>query len=88
MVERRVVVGNSLGIHARPATKIMQTAGQFQSEVTLFLDGNGADAKSMMSVIQLAVPPRATVVIRARGSDEAAAADALVRLFDTKFDEV
>ena len=82
-----MVVENSLGIHARPATKIMQAATKFHSEVVLELDGTGVDAKSIMSVIALAVPPKATVIIRARGDDEAAAADALVRLFDSKFDE-
>jgi phosphocarrier protein HPr len=87
MVERRVTVENSLGIHARPATKILQAAAQFRSDIVLEVDGASADAKSIMSVIALAVPHNATVVIRARGEDEAAAAEALVRLFGSKFEE-
>lgn len=87
MVERRVVVENALGLHARPATKILQAASKFRSDITLEVDGARADAKSIMSVIALAAPRSTTVVIRAKGQDEDAAVDALVRLFDSRFDE-
>lgn len=87
MVERRITVENSLGIHARPATKIIQTAGKFKAELSLEVDGATADAKSIMSVMMLAAPHNAAVIIRARGPDETEAADAVVALFHRKFDE-
>ena len=87
MAEVQVRVENPLGIHARPATKIIQTAGQFFSEVTLAVDGMRADAKSIMSVMMLAAVQGSVVTIRAEGSDEDAALAALVALFQRKFDE-
>ncbi len=87
MVERQVTVQNSLGIHARPATKIIQTAGEYQADITLEVDGTSADAKSIMSVMMLAASHNAVVTIRATGDDESAAADAIVKLFESKFDE-
>jgi phosphocarrier protein HPr len=87
MVERHITVENALGIHARPATKIIQTAGRYKSEVFLEVDGASADARSIMSVMMLAAPHNAAVTIRARGPDEVEAVDALAALFRSKFDE-
>lgn len=87
MVERQVTVENSLGIHARPATKIIQAAGGFSSDITLTVDGVSADAKSIMSVMMLAAAHKAEVTIRATGPDEADAVEAIAGLFLKKFDE-
>ena len=87
MVDVQATVENTLGIHARPATKIIQTAGRYQSEVTLEVDGVSADAKSIMSVMMLAAAHKARVTIKATGPDETDAAEAIAELFRTKFDE-
>ena len=54
MKELQITVTNSLGIHARPASLIVQTAMKFKSASTLIKDGASADAKSIMSVMMLA----------------------------------
>ncbi len=87
MTEVQVRVENALGIHARPATKIIQTAGRFRADVTLDVDGMSADAKSIMSVMMLAAAHGSNVTIRARGEDEQEALDAIAALFRSKFDE-
>ncbi len=84
---REVVVENTLGIHARPATKIIQTASNYRSNITLEVDGVTADAKSIMSVMMLAAAHNAKVTIRATGADEIEAAEAIAELFRRKFDE-
>ena len=84
---REVLVENTLGIHARPATKIIQTASNFSSNITLEVDGVTADAKSIMSVMMLAAAHNAKVTIRATGADETEAAEAIAELFRRKFDE-
>jgi phosphocarrier protein len=87
MVERDVVVENTLGIHARPASQIIQKASSFQSDVTLEVGGLSADAKSIMSVMMLAAAHKTRVTIRASGRDEEAAAEAIAQLFIDKFGE-
>jgi phosphocarrier protein HPr len=87
MVELQVTVENSLGIHARPATKIIQTAGRYQADVTLEVSGVSADAKSIMSVMMLAAAHKSAVTIRATGADESAAAEAIAELFRSRFGE-
>ena len=84
MVERSIIVSNTLGIHARPASLI---ATKFKSEIILVKDGASADAKSIMNVMILAATYNSEVVIKASGEDEKEAADEIAALFEHKFYE-
>jgi phosphocarrier protein len=87
MVQRDVVVTNSLGIHARPASLIVQTAGPFDCDVWLEKEGVEANAKSIMSVMMIAAACDSKITIKASGKEEQKAVDALVLLFEAKFNE-
>jgi phosphocarrier protein HPr len=87
VIQKEVKVTNSLGIHARPASLIVQSATKFKSAISLEKDGASADAKSIMSVMMLAAGHEATVVIRASGCDEEEAAKAIAGIFESKFNE-
>ena len=87
MTEKTVKVINSLGIHARPSSLIVQTAIKFKSSIQLIKDGASADAKSIMSVMMLAAAQDSSVTIRAEGDDEAEAVEAIIKLFELKFNE-
>lgn len=87
MSERDVVVVNTLGIHARPSSLIVQTAMKFTSKITIVNKGAAADAKSIMSVMMLAATCGSMVTIRAVGPDEAEAIEAIATLFARKFNE-
>ncbi len=87
MTEKNVTVTNPLGVHARPSAMIVQTASKFRAEVSLIKDGNLVNAKSMLGVMTLAAEMGSVVTIRADGSDEGKAVDALVRVFEMRFGE-
>jgi phosphocarrier protein len=87
MVERELKVINALGIHARPASKIVQTANTFTSKITLMKDTTNADAKSILHVMMLGANFGSTVRVKASGNDEKQAVEAIAALFDRKFDE-
>ncbi|MBD3321089.1 MAG: HPr family phosphocarrier protein [Chitinivibrionales bacterium] len=87
MQERDIPVVNSLGIHARPASLIVETANRFSSSITLEKDGISADAKSIINVMMLAAAYNSTVKIKASGADEEEAVEAIARLFAEKFHE-
>jgi phosphocarrier protein len=87
MVERSVQVQNSHGIHARPAAEIVKVAARFRSGITIIRDDLEVNGKSIMGVMMLAAECGATIVIRAVGDDEQAAADALVAVINSKFGE-
>ncbi len=57
------------GIHARPATQLVNKAGQFSSDITLEYKGKSVNLKSIMGVMSLGVGQGADVTIKAEGSD-------------------
>ncbi|CAK1244312.1 HPr or related phosphotransfer protein (PtsH) [Fructobacillus fructosus] len=57
------------GIHARPATLLVQAASKFSSEVTLSYQGKEVNLKSIMGVMSLGVGHGADVTIKADGDD-------------------
>lgn len=59
------------GIHARPATLLVQAASKFSSNVTLSYQGKDVNLKSIMGVMSLGVGQNADVTISAEGDDEA-----------------
>ncbi|NMB32322.1 MAG: phosphocarrier protein HPr [Lactobacillus sp.] len=65
------------GIHARPATLLVQAASKFNSDVTLEYNGKSVNLKSIMGVMSLGVGQNADVTITAEGDDEKDALDAI-----------
>jgi phosphocarrier protein HPr len=78
---------NELGLHARAATKLVQLASQFQSEVFISKDGQSANAKSVMGVLLLCGSRGSSVTISARGVDADAAVSAIGKLIAERFGE-
>jgi phosphocarrier protein len=65
------------GIHARPATLLVQTASKFSSDINLEYKGKSVNLKSIMGVMSLGVGQVADVTISAEGADEAEAIAAI-----------
>jgi phosphocarrier protein HPr len=87
MVERTVTIVNKNGVHARPAAEIVKTAGRFSSDVTIVRDDLEVNGKSIMGVMMLAAECGAPITIRADGPDAQDAAEAIVKLVESKFGE-
>jgi phosphocarrier protein len=91
--ERTLTIVNKLGLHARAAAKLVQTAAKFKSEVKIARIDAGSpnssevNAKSIMGVLMLAAAKGTTVKLWASGEDEEAAVTALVQLIEAKFGE-
>ena len=65
------------GIHARPATLLVQAASKFGSDINLEYKGKSVNLKSIMGVMSLGVGQGADVTITAEGDDEAEAIAAI-----------
>lgn len=72
------------GIHARPATLLVQTASKFNSDINLEYKGKSVNLKSIMGVMSLGVGQGADVTITAEGAD---ADDALSTIAETMVKE-
>jgi phosphocarrier protein HPr len=88
MVEIKTVeITNKLGVHARVAAKLVETANGFQSEVVLEKDGVEVNARSILGILTLFCPYGSRVTLRATGVDAKKALEAFVRLVENKFGE-
>jgi phosphocarrier protein len=87
VIERDGTIVNSLGMHARPAAKVVRLASGFQAAIELEHDGQVVNGKSIMGVMTLAAEQGATVRIRAEGDDAEAAVVALLALIASGFGE-
>lgn len=77
MVEKKFTVIDKVGIHARPASALVQAAGQFTSDVQLEYNGKSVNLKSIMGIMSLGIGQDADIIIRAEGDDEQAALEKL-----------
>lgn len=88
-MERTVTVVPEAGLHARPASRFVQTAAEYDAEVTVApADGSKepANAASMMAVTTLNIGHDEDVHLVAKGEDAEAALDALEALLTTPED--
>lgn len=84
---RTFEITNQLGIHARVAAKLVETAGRFQSEVLLEKDGVKVDGRSILGILTLFCPYGSTLTVRTEGIDADEAMAAFVQLIEDKFGE-
>ncbi|SHE63863.1 HPr family phosphocarrier protein [Clostridium fallax] len=82
MVTKEVVIKNSTGLHARPATLLVKKASSFKSDVSLEFNGKKANVKSLIGVLSLGVTKDAVVKVIASGDDETLAAEEIVKLIE------
>ncbi|MCB0908793.1 MAG: HPr family phosphocarrier protein [Nocardioidaceae bacterium] len=79
MPTKSVVVGSSVGLHARPAAIISEAAGALDAEVTI----NGVDASSALLLMTLGASCGDTVEV---ASDDDAAVEAIAALVEKDLD--
>ena len=79
--ERRVVVKNSNGLHARLATVFVLTAQRFKCQITVIEDANRANGKSVLALMTLGAAFGSELTIAASGEGAEDAVRALEALF-------
>ena len=87
MVEQTITIINRAGIHARPAAVLVEAAKDFQSVIYIEKDNIRINGKSILGIMTLGAGYGNKLKIIAQGEDEKEAVAALVRLFESKFEE-
>ena len=84
-----VKISNRLGMHARPAMILAETAQGFDSEITVRRtdQDDSVDAKSIMQLMMLAATEGTELEIKADGHDAEQAVQRLIELIKSGFDE-
>ena len=70
-------IKDALGIHARPAGRLVKEAGKFASKIMIASPKKEVDAKRIMGVMGLGVKCGDTVKLTIEGEDEETAAAAM-----------
>ncbi len=87
MTRRTLQLTNRLGLHARAASKLVQTASAFDCEAWLEHKGRRVNARSIMGVLLLAAPCGSELMLETSGEQHEEAADAITELVENRFGE-
>jgi phosphocarrier protein len=85
--QRSFVIVNTLGLHARAAAQLVQTANRFRAEVVVEKDGQEVNGKSIMGVLMLAAAKGTEIRVACEGEDADQAMVDLSRLIEAGFGE-
>ncbi|QDU63654.1 HPr-like protein Crh [Planctomycetes bacterium Pan216] len=84
----QVVIVNSMGLHARPASLFVERANCFESNVTIQKGSDEVDGKSILQLLSLSAEEGTALVLETRGPDAEAASISLSQLVASGFDEM
>jgi len=87
MTRREVTILNTLGLHARPAARIVKAAALSRADLWIEKDGQRVNGKSIMGVMMLAAEKGSTIVLEAEGEGAEKLIAEIVELIQNKFDE-
>ena len=87
MFVKEVTVQNHVGLHARPATFIIQKANEFKSSIWVEKEERRVNAKSLLGVLSLGIVGGTSIKVIADGADEQQAVDSLIKLVESGFSE-
>lgn len=73
-MNKSFIIVDPVGLHARPATLLVNEAGKFASEAKIIVEGKEANLKSIMGVMSLAISNGVEFEVVTEGDD---AVDAL-----------
>ncbi len=80
MIKKEYKIINETGIHARPATILVQVASRYESVIELEFKNKKINLKSIMGVMSLGISQGSTITITADGTDEN---DAIITIENT-----
>jgi phosphocarrier protein FPr len=78
-----VTIGSEAGLHARPATLIVEFAKGFDGEILISKDGRDAKANSIMSLLSLGAVSNDVVTVSVTGDDAEAGMAEVTRILTT-----
>lgn len=79
------IIKDPVGIHARPAGRLITITKQFASKITLNYNNNFYDAKSLLAILKLAVKTGDKISFTFDGNDEMQAREAVIDFLKTDF---
>ncbi|HLR14936.1 MAG TPA: phosphocarrier protein HPr [Bacillota bacterium] len=88
MAEKIFLITVDTGVHARPATLLVNKASQYSSAVELHYKEKSVNLKSIMGVMSLGIPQGAEVKVTTEGNDEEDAIEGITVLIEEHLGEI
>lgn len=76
-MKRKFLIVAEYGLHARPATRLVNQAMSYQSEISLSAFNRTVNLKSIMGVMSLGIYHGEVIEVKAEGSDAERAIEGL-----------
>ncbi|TMA59706.1 MAG: HPr family phosphocarrier protein [Deltaproteobacteria bacterium] len=86
-VVKTIEIKNKLGLHARASALLVQTVNKFSAQVSLSVDGQTVDGRSILGVMTLGAPQGSKILVEAQGDDAERVIKAIEKLIDNRFNE-
>ncbi len=83
-MEKKFTIVSEYGIHARPATKLVNVAMSFQADIELSAMGKTINLKSIMGLMSLGIYKGEEITLNVSGIDEDEAMEALTDFIITE----
>ena len=80
MYEEKITIQNQSGLHARPASELVEVSSKYASDIILLHEDDEINAKSIISVLSGGILSGMEVLLQVEGSDEQEAARAVSEL--------
>ena len=69
LIEKKIVINNEQGLHARPAALFVQVANKYESDVMVKKGNQEVNGKSIMGLMTLAAEKDSLITLKINGPD-------------------
>jgi len=87
LITKDFIIENKTGLHARPASKFVQVANEFKSDIFIEKGNTRVNAKSIMGVMTLGAGRGSKIRLIVDGIDQEEALETLSQLIQSNFGE-
>jgi len=84
VIEKKVIIKNKSGLHARPAADFVQKANKYNSKIFLVKGEQKVNGKSIMGILTLAAEQNSVVTLIAEGIDAQLAIIELSKILESE----
>ncbi len=87
MIQKSLIIKNKLGLHTRAASKLVQHASRYGSDISITANNKTVSAKSIMELMLLAASKGTKIILTISGDDEIEAMADLESLINNRLKE-
>ena len=80
IMEKKIVIKSTVGLHASLAAKVVQAASKFDVDIRLHYGDKVVDVKSILGLMSLAIPSGENVVLVASGDQALTAIEEIEKI--------